>query len=254
MPLRYPGGKTRAIKFILPRLLPHCRYGMISPFLGGASIERALMSKRDDVQVHGNDIGLVYYFWNVLRRRSESLYYAVRGLYPLSKERYYELQSALLDYEARYELDDVERAAAFYAVNRASYSGRITSGFSKGHPRFTEAGISGLRYMDVERLAVSSIDAVDFLDRFRMDKLAYVDPPYAVGGKLYGEDSELDHVRLADCLKRRCNWVLSYNDTPEIRELYKDYPIEELRWSYSFANSAGKEQRQRVELLITDLD
>lgn len=248
--LRYPGGKSRATKFILPLLLKNLEEneGLLSPFFGGGAIELALMKRRPNVNVHANDIfEPVYNFWKSLKTRRSEVVNAVMEHYPISKRDFQSLQRDLREIE-----DDAARAAAYYVLNRCSFSGRVDSGFSSGHPRFTATAITKLTKIDLSSHFMSGVDAVHFLRTFRADKLAYIDPPYAVDGELYGANSVIDHVELADCLKNRCRWVLSYNDCPEIRELYKDYQIRELRWKYSFANAGGKEQGQRVELLITD--
>jgi len=72
--------------------------------------------------------------------------------------------------------------------------------------------------------------------------------------KLYGKDGDLhssfDHKGLYDILSQRSNWVLSYNDTPEIRDLYKDYEIIEATWAYGMKNITTKKMGKSSEILI----
>ncbi|KKL03797.1 hypothetical protein LCGC14_2622550, partial [marine sediment metagenome] len=79
--------------------------------------------------------------------------------------------------------------------------------------------------------------------------LVYLDPPYfEKGGQCYKHSfSEEDHVRLATALRdTHHQWVLSYDDCPEVRDLYSFARIQELPVNYSIAGSVPN-----VELLIT---
>ena len=55
---------------------------------------------------------------------------------------------------------------------------------------------------------------------------------------------------LHDILTQRKNWVLSYNDSPEIRDLYKNYKIVDAEWDYGMKNVTTKEMGSSSELLI----
>lgn len=82
---------------------------------------------------------------------------------------------------------------------------------------------------------------------------AYLDPPYLVKVPLYGRNGNahrfFDHAQLAAILKERKQWLLSYNDCPEIRELYKDYNIITPEWKYGMTSS-----RKSNEVLIFSPD
>ena len=80
-PLRYPGGKTRAIK----HLLPHIPEGDIcAPFMGGGSLELKLA---DDRKVYAYDAFYpLYNFWNCLLTDKDYLIRLVKRLHPLDKE------------------------------------------------------------------------------------------------------------------------------------------------------------------------
>src|SRR5437870_13400817 len=81
-PLRYPGGKNRAIKAIFS-FIPENETKLCSPFLGGGSIELACTSA---MEVHGSDIfEPLIAFWKALLEQPEQLARKVEGYYPLSK-------------------------------------------------------------------------------------------------------------------------------------------------------------------------
>ena len=66
--------------------------------------------------------------------------------------------------------------------------------------------------------------------------LLYLDPPYLINQKLYGDRGNLhngfDHEGLAEILHRRNNWILSYNDCDEIHDLYDDFSFYHPEWKY----------------------
>ena len=93
-PLRYPGGKTRAIK----HLLPHIPAGDIcSPFLGGGSLELVLA---EDRAVYAYDAFYpLYNFWNCLLTDKDYLVAQVKKLHPLDKETFKALRMLLRGYD-----------------------------------------------------------------------------------------------------------------------------------------------------------
>ena len=72
----------------------------------------------------------------------------------------------------------------------------------------------------------------------------YLDPPYWLESKLYGQKGDLnfqeeDHVALFEILKKTKKWILSYNDSEIVRETYHDYRIVSLEWAYGMKNYNG---------------
>ena len=116
-PLRYPGGKTRAIK----HLLPHIPEGDIcSPFLGGGSLELLLA---EDRKVYAYDAFYpLYNFWNCLLTDRDQLVTEVRKLHPLDKPGFKALRELLKAYNSNHGPSYVA-AGAYFAINRSSFSG-----------------------------------------------------------------------------------------------------------------------------------
>ena len=239
-PLRYPGGKTRATKTILG-FIPKGIKSLASPFIGGGSIEIACASARG-MQVFGYDTFVpVVNFWQVLLKSPVDLADMVVEHFPLNRTKFYRLQS---DYEAIQ--GELESATVFYVLNRASFSGTTFSGgMSPGHPRFTLTGIERIRCFQVEKLCVEQADFKDSIAKHKNDFL-YLDPPYANGGKLYGNQgnchTDFDHEGLATILKRRDGWLLSYNDCQLIRDLYSDYKIITPHWRYGMSKNKSSNE------------
>jgi DNA adenine methylase len=81
------------------------------------------------------------------------------------------------------------------------------------------------------------------------DCFIYLDPPYyKKGPELYQfYFSEQDHVDMSQCLKKMSHpWLLSYDNTDEIRKLYDWAKIKEVAINYTINTS-----RNNTELLIT---
>ena len=245
-PLRYPGGKSRAVKSILP-CIPDDETELCAPFLGGASIELACTTR---MHVHGADVfPAVVDFWQVLLENKEALVKRVESYLPLSRTQFYNLQERYLNLT-----DKTERAAAFFVLNRSSYSGTtLSGGMSPGHPRFTQSAIERLRSFDVNNFDVECADFRDMIARHPNDFL-YLDPPYLNGQELYGVKGDthkgFNHQALSEILLHRERWIMSYNDCPTIRELYANNTILPVDWVYGM--SKNKESNE-VLVLSSDL-
>ncbi len=232
-PLRYPGGKSRAVRFLYP-LIPPNETKLAAPFLGGASLELALSMR---MEVYGSDLFLpVVEFWQELLWNQIELVNQVREWHPLMKSDFYWLQENYHKF-----IGKINRAAIYYVLNRASYSGTTFSGgMSPGHPRFTESAIQRLAEFQVSNFYVEHLDYKDALDKYP-DLFLYLDPPYEIDQALYGERGNMhkgfNHYELAEILHKRDRWVMSYNDSPHMRELYKDHTILPVQWAYGMGKS-----------------
>lgn len=233
-PLRYPGGKSRAARAIAA-LVPAEETRLCSPFVGGGSVELEL-SKRMTVRA-SDSFDLLVDFWVELLQDPEALSLEIRRFYPLDRPTFYDLQERIVETGYRRA-----RAAIFFVLNRSSFSGvTLSGGMSPNHPRFTESSIERIRsFRAPESFSVSLGDFRDVIPCHGEDFL-YLDPPYWIKQKLYGVKGNthkgFDHLGLYDLLSKRDRWILSYNDSPQVRELYKDYRIESISWLYGMGNN-----------------
>jgi DNA adenine methylase len=238
-PLRYPGGKSRAINHILP-LIPMSEPTILSSFLGGGSIELTLAERGQRVIAFDNFYPLVA-FWQELLENSEKLSETVNSFYPLNKEQFYQLQKNLPN------LTDKHRVAAvFFVLNRSSFSGStLSGGMSPNHPRFTNSCIEKLKMFKVKNLTVEQGSFVNSINEYK-DTFAYLDPPYLIKSNLYGNKGDMhkgfDHSLLMEILSQRQKWVLSYNDCDVIRQMYSKYRMLTPDWKYGMSsNKTSKE-------------
>lgn len=244
-PLRYPGGKFRAVAAI-KALIPAGTDKLAAPFLGGGNVE--LSCAADGIKVFGADaFEPLVNFWRQAKDNPVLLAERVHGYHPLTKVKFYNLQKGYAEIT-----DALDRAAVFYVLNRSSFSGAtLSGGMSPGHPRFNPAAIGRLRNFHARNLSVRHADYKDTI-RQHPDKLLYLDPPYANGGRLYGVRGDMhdgfNHEELAAELRTRNRWLLSYNDCKQVRDLYAGYQMRAPAWNYGMSGD-----KQSKELLIVNV-
>ena len=220
-PLRYPGGKTRAIKH-MKGYFPEDMKELCSPFFGGGSLE--LHFAGEGVQVTAYDLFKpLAWFWRAalesptalaertdsfrvenenFRLKREGKEQQVRGLL---REDFKGIQERL-GKATEYSVDN---AAMFYALNRSSFSGEtLSGGYSKraAYARFTDSSIDRVRDFKSDKLTVECEDFKTSIPK-NPEKFLYCDPPYKIQYNLYGKKGDMhrgfDHDGLCDLLKKR---------------------------------------------------
>jgi len=242
-PLRYPVGKTRAVKLLwalLQKEYPNTER-LISPFFGGGSFE--LKCAERGIKVYGNDkFCHLANFWTQLKENPAELAQTVELIRPLSKSEFYRLRVSIES-----ETNVLLRAAYYFAINRCSFSGAtFCGGFSQeaADKRFTESSIERLKTTNTKNIqSISNLDVLDMIAHYPDDVL-FLDPPYYIENYLYGRDGDtqiFDHSSLAKTLHTRKKWMLCYNDCPYIRDLYNDCRIVKLHWTYGMTTKESSE-------------
>lgn len=158
-------------------------------------------------------------------------------------------------------LTDIQRAAKFYYLLRAAFGCQLDGSFSYSRDRKSrlklgedlKAHLASIH----ERLQGVTIEnnSYDYILK-RMDApetLFYLDPPYWDCENVYGKGiwSKQDFYDLKDKLdKIQGKFILSLNDTPEVRELFKGYKMthKKIRWSVN--NKASSADHNGNELII----
>ena len=156
----------------------------------------------------------------------------------------------------RAELYDVRRAAVFLKVLRYSYS---STGKSFGCQPFDISTLFDLIIKVSKRLSSVVIENQDFkilIEHYdRPNAFIYCDPPYFDTENMYkGGFTMDDHMRLFNTLSRvNGRFLLSYNDCPIARDIYKEFCILSFSRMHSMAQKyePGKEFH---ELLIANYD
>jgi len=276
-PLRYPGGKSRACTKMDPHFPDLRNYTEFrEPFLGGGSVAIHVSKKYPNLKITVNDLyEPLINFWVQLQQFGDELTnklreYKVNHPNPeygpqVEDFKYPALELFLNAKEAinNKSLDDIERAAAFYIVNKCSFSGLTeSSSFSK------QASVSNFSMRGIEKLPGYSeiishwhINQYSYEYCFRTDihdgLFMYLDPPYDIKDNLYGKKGAMhkgfDHDEFAyNCSQSKIDMMVSYNSDQLVKDRFTGWTAAEFDLTYTM-RSVGeymREQKTRKELLL----
>ncbi|WP_120945974.1 DNA adenine methylase [Helicobacter labacensis] len=262
-PLRYPGGKSRALKALKAYFLSDFKEYR-EPFFGGGSVGIYLAQTHLSVEkFYANDLNYdLYCFWQVLKTQGDRLIDAIQQI----KEAHADgraLYHVLLG-RRQQKLSDFQRAVDFFILNRICFSGVVDSGgYSQKayESRFTQTSIERLRPIQnvVKKFSFTADHYAELLQKDGDGVFVFLDPPYdnAAQSRLYGKKGDLhttfNHEHLCACLKRtQHKFLLTYGDSPAIRELYKDFLIREFQVQYGMNNYKQDKAPAGKELLISN--
>ena len=228
------GGKSLLAKRIVERIPEHTCY--VEPFCGAAWV---LFKKPESKVEVLNDINKeVVTLYRCLQWHLEEFVRYFKWVL-VSRDEFERLKAARPD-----TLTDIQRAARFYYLQQACFGGsmlnpsfgytatkaprlnllRIEEYLSAAHLRLTRVYMECLPYAEV----ISRYDS--------QDSLFYVDPPYYDYENYYGREifGKEDFTRLAEQLVRiKGRFILSINDRPEMREVFKSFTIEAVQTKYT---------------------
>ena len=266
-PLRYPGGKSRAVPKLLQWLPSREITEYREPFLGGGSMAIEMTRRLpEEIPIWVNDLyEPLYNFWIQLRDNGDYLH---RELMRAKNFHPDEESARKLFLDAKEQLnedntDPKDRAILFYIINKCSFSGLTeSSSFSKAasNSNFSIRGIERLpEYSDlIHRWNITNVSYEELVSDETLTFI-YADPPYDIKDALYGHKGDkhrgFDHAKFADTMdKCLCNVMISYNNHPEIVQRFLEW------WQYDFAHtytmrSTGSymsDQTKRRELVLTN--
>ena len=268
-PLRYPGGKSRALSKIFqfaPDLTKVKQYR--EPFLGGGSVALEMSKRYPLMDIWVNDLyEPLYNFWCVLQHDVDELY---ETLYDL-KSVYCNQDAARCLFDAMKEainnkdISDVERAVAFYVVNKCSFSGLTeSSSFSAqaSDSNFSMNGINKLiEYSHmIESWTITNLSYEELLTDDK-DTFLYLDPPYDIKDNLYGKSGDMhkrfDHDDFAkQCDHHTSPMLISYNSDQIVKDRFKEWSVSEFAHTYTMRSVGcyNTEQASRKELVLLNYD
>lgn len=259
-PLRYPGGKSRAVTEIL-KLFPKFKEYR-EPMVGGGSVFFSTKFAFPGKKYWMNDINHdLYAFWQVCKETPELLVKEaemIRNSKKNGKEIFHEWRYQSLP------LTDFELALRFFILNRISFSGLVDAGgFSKESfdERFTKSSIDKIIYAgkELKKVRISNVSYETLLKEKGDNVFIYLDPPYYGNqdSKLYGLKGYLhttfNHKRLAEELETcKFRWLLTYDDVALIRNYYSFANIIEKELSYGMNNVSSNRVTKGKELFISN--
>lgn len=267
-PLRYPGGKSILTNFmkqvIQQNNLHDCTY--VEPYAGGAAIALNLLFSEYARKIIINDLDYsIYSFWYSVLNHADEMSEMITET-PVTMQTWNQ-QKEIHKNVQRYSMLEVGFSTFF--LNRTNRSGIIEGGVIGGKKQ------SGKWKMDVRyntddlilrikristyrnRIEIFNMDACQLINERRnklsSNTLFYIDPPYYVKGKeLYQHHYRYnDHIYVRDTIRDidSQKWILTYDDVPQISELYKDY--RQVRYDLSYT---VQKKRLGTEVMIFDDD
>lgn len=246
------GGKKHLSSRLVSLIEAIDHHTYVEPFvgMGGVFLRRRFKPK---LEVANDLNGEIVNLFRILQRHYPQLMEVMK--FQLVSRREFERLRA----QRPETLTDLERAARFLYLQRLCFGGKVGGvfGVSTSSPaRFSLARIAPLLEEAHERLdgvVFEQLDWAEVMERYDGDRtLFYLDPPYFGGEDDYGKGlfDGAQFAKMAEVLSGlRGAFVLSINDTPEIRECFEGFEFEEARLAYSIAKGEATEAR---ELIITN--
>jgi DNA adenine methylase len=264
-PLRYPGGKGKLAAYIKAVIKSNGLLDgeYVEPYAGGAAVALELLFHEYVSRIHINDLSRpIFAFWQSVLQHPEHLCKLIKDT-PLNMRAWDKQKKIFTNANGH---DDIALGFATFFLNRTNRSGILNGGAiggrdQQGHwkidARFNRnelIGRIGAIAKMKNRIRLTSMDALDFLEggvaTWPQKTLIYLDPPYYAKGRdlYYDYYQHDDHVRVERYVAERMstkNWIVSYDNVPTIRSLYKTYQQTVYRIGYS-----ARESRQGSEAMF----
>ena len=263
-PLRYPGGKAKLAPFMemMIKKTGHCGGVYIEPFAGGAGIALELLDKKvvNEIVINDYDKG-IYSFWKSVLTETERVVEDILSV-PLTVKEWERQHSICMNNTSRYSY---ELGFATFYMNRTNRSGIVKGGiigglkqkgewkmsvrFNRGHLAKRIVEISqNKKHIHLYNKDIESF-ITNYLPRYERNAFVYFDPPYCSKGKqLYLNFFEQkDHERIEQKIREsvRCNWIITYDESPEIIRIYNGYACKKYDLIYSASS-----RRTASEIMI----
>jgi DNA adenine methylase len=280
-PLRYAGGKSKAIGLILDNLPKLNTKKIVSPFFGGGSMELCFAQELG-FEVIGYDIfEMLANFWNTLIHFKDEFVSELKKFHINETEFTYN-RHVLLNYwekvkpqdlvyktKNKLELKEADLTlldnskimqAVYYYYNMTLSYGPMFLGWPSSNE--IDAAKFKRRIEKLEQMTLKNINVQ--CKRFEeslplhKDDFLFLDPPYFLEGdsKMFKgmypncnfaiHHNNFDHKKLCLLLKEhRGGFLMTYNNCSAIRELYKDCKFEFPEWQYTYGQGETRIGKNR---------
>ncbi len=244
------GGKSKLARRIVSVMPDHTCY--VEVFCGAANILFAKPRSRSEII---NDInGDLVTLFRVVRYHRRAFLQELRYVTHSRRE--------FADFRRQPGLTDIQRAARFYMILKAAFGGKGGTpdchfGYgTTGRGRFNRTSLAALNqcHKRLDGVFVEHLDFADLVPRYdRPHTCFYCDPPYLDTAGYQADFGADRHAQLAAILRGiQGKFLLSINDHPAIRKLYKGCTIRTLSVKYSVSRKKTPDATDRRELLIAN--
>lgn len=263
-PLRYPGGKGKLAPFMtmIVEKTGHMGGTYIEPFAGGAGVALDLLlnDRVSEIVINDLDKG-IYSFWRAILTDTDRFLLELNRV-PVTMDEWHRQRAICENCSDKYSF---ELGFATFFMNRTNRSGIIKGGVIGGLSQDSKWTLD-VRFNKVELAKrISAIasrkksihlynkDVHSFITRYMpkysKNALVYFDPPYFEKGKeLYLNFFQYeDHKKIEETIRRHvtCDWIITYDDEPEIAHIYSNYVQRKFDLNYSAAR-----KRRASEIMI----
>ena len=247
-PLRYAGGKSLAVGLIT-ELIPDNIKRVVSPFLGGGSLEVAIANELGLEVVAYEIFDVLVNFWQVQLKNPNALYERLAQLKPNGTEFKTVKERLRQHWKEGEKLGKYDLAAHYYFNSNTSYGPHFLGWPSSVYlqPKRYKKMIEKVRDFRAPNLKVQQASFEDIIPKHKKDFL-YCDPPYYLDGDsktfvgMYPHRNfpihhkGFKHELLRDqLLEHKGGFILSYNDCTTIRDWYKGFEMATPTWQYTFS-------------------
>jgi DNA adenine methylase len=268
-PVRYPGGKSNALKFLNGHF-PTKFDEYHEPFFGGGSVGLYLMQTHKDADYWINDLFYpVYCFWKVLYEQPEAMVdcisynknqFLIDKIQPKQKgipSKNAENGKNLHSFCRRkiqstiHEKDVFHTACYWYILNKTSYSGMSMIGSYAPlawDQNFSDNCIKNLPETSklmhsVKSLKITNLDYSELLNPVSKDVFIFLDPPYKIPHNLYGEQGNMhkgfDHnIFVENTLKCPHKWMVTYNEDSDLITRFGHH--KQIKWELQYTMASTK--------------
>ena len=266
-PLRYPGGKSRAVTKMdqyFPDLRDYVEFR--EPFLGGGSVAIHISKMYPHLKITVNDFyEPLVNFWQQLQMfggelKDQLLDYKLTHNDPDSARELFNNSKSIINKTSE---SSINRAVAFYIVNKCSFSGLTESSSFSSQASVSNFSVRGIEKLPGYQSIISNWHINGYSYEYLMENnmhdgiFMYLDPPYDIKDNLYGKKGSMHknfaHDKYAkDCDEHSIPMMVSYNSDQLVRDRFNGWNAAEFDLTYTM-RSVGeymRDQKQRKELIL----
>lgn len=250
--VKWSGGKRDEIENILLHI-PETYSTYAEPFSGGASLLFHL-NPNENIKTVISDThpDLINLYKQIALDKMDEMK-RILNTYPLTEEGYYYVRDDI------HPETDIEKAAQFYYLRKTCYRGMLRYN-SKGKFNIPWGRYKSVHWDELDNSSytelLSRTDIIDgdfstVFDKYQNeDTFLFLDPPYDTPFSSYGPAGKFDqddHKRLFECFKNtpaKCLMIIS--ETPFIKDLYKDYIVDEYEKKYRFRLHSSRVKSENI--------
>jgi DNA adenine methylase len=249
------GGKSKLSEIIIEKInaIEHQTYAEAFIGMGGVFLRRDYVPKGEVINDYSKEVSN---FFRILQRHYVA-FLEMMKFQLTTRSEFERLKKTNPD-----TLTDLERAARFLYLQKTAYGGKCSEqafGVQISAPaRFDITKLQPMLedlHVRLSSVIIECLNYSDFIEKYdTADTLFYADPPYWDCESDYGKGmfSKNDFVRLSNLFaKIEGKFIMSINDTPEIRRLFSTFHIMPVETVYSVGGGATTPAK---ELLISNVD